>query len=569
MSLEALLFNGTEYQFQCAGASEYKTADKNEWVFSLSLSDEGVTILQNIRITSLQETSVNGYTTYLVPFSVLSEYGAFTKITGTTYFLGYYTESAGTRTYTNHPDYISTASNYTGMAVCMSNSNGTLENLVFMYTMDVITKKTSYIELPGFSGYDTGEMVTFNATSQTYLWTCSVKVDTDKVYAIDLGDYTTIAPWAVKNGTSAFNVVSSAKFAKLGNYYIFPSIDGYLTWQMRPASDGNNTKLYNSDGIKIYVLDKPWEIVSLRRTMPCQGFIHAGNFKHQVLIAYALGWGGVETDVRMTSDNEYVLSHDPTIGGLEIATNTYADIKAAYPGILTVDELVEISAYFNCTIDFHFQAIPDNDRWEILLKGIRKNIDHLGYYTGITGNIGSVSADTFFENCLVYGYGDIQNIPSTIEAATRYVVGNVSDNVIAQHPQMAYYLPGTATQANYVITNDILHADFERYFDTISYLVRHYPIYEAPCKKISIKESSLTFTASGSKKLTPIVLPIYCSNSISWESSDTSVASVSVGAVNETLYPQATVTAVGNGTCTITATCGNMQASCEVTVSGM
>lgn len=569
MSLEALILNGTEYQFQSASASEYKTADKNEWVFSLSLSDERITVLQNTRITSLNETTVNGYTTYLVPYSVLSDYGTFTKVSGNVYFLGYYTESGGARTHVNHPDYISTSKAYTGMTVCMANNNGTLENLVFMYTMDVITKKTSYIELPGFSGYDTDEMVTFNATSQSYLWKCSIKVETDKVYAIDLGDYTTIGPWAARTGTSVFSVTTQARYAKMGRYYIFPSIDGYITWQMRTTDSDNNTKMYQSDGIKMYVLDKPWEIIALRKSVPCRPFIHAGNFKHHVLLAYALGWSGVETDVRTTSDGVHVLSHDPTFGGVDIASNTYEDIKEAYPGVLTVDELIDISAYFDCTIDFHFQAVSDNDKWTILVKGLKKNIDHLGYYTGTTGNIGTVSVNTFYENGLVYGYADEQDIPSTIEAAAHYVRGYASASLIEQYPQLAYILPSTGTPSSVVITNESLHTTYEPYFDTISYFARNYPLYDAICKKLTLKESTLTFTASGSKKLTPVVLPIYCSNNLTWESSDTSVATVTGGNANETLYPQATVTAVGNGTCTITATCGNMQASCEVTVSGM
>lgn len=570
MALSELMLNGIEYQFQGASASEYKTADKNEWVFSLSASDEGVTILQNTRITSLQETSVNGYTTYLVPFSVLSEYVAFTKITGTTYFLGYYTESAGTRTYTNHPDYISTASNYSGMAVCMQDSKGTLESVVFMHAISVITKKTSYVNLPGFSGYDTDEMVTFRGTATSYMWSCSVKVDADKVYAIDLGDYTTIAPWAVRNGTSTFNVVSQAKFAKFGKYYVFPSIDGYITWQMRPASDGNNTKLYNSDGIKIYVLDKPWEVDAIKRTIP-KALVHAGNFKHVVLMAYALGWSGAEVDVKATSDGVFVLSHEGTLGGLDISTNTYADLKAVYPGIMTTDELLDISAYFGGTICFHLSSstISDNERWGILQKGLAKKIDHVGYYTGITGNIGSISASTFYENGLVYGFADTQNVPSSVAAAGHYIRHRPTASEIEEHPQLAYILPGGALVSGTVITNETLRTTYDGLFSIIAYYIKAYPIYNAQCKSIEIKESEMVFTASGTKKLTPSVFPVYCSNTLIWESSDTSVATVTGGNANETLYPQATVTAVGNGTCTITATCGNMQATCTVSVSGL
>ena len=82
---------------------------------------------------------------------------------------------------------------------------------------------------------------------------------------------------------------------------------------------------------------------------------------------------------------------------------------------------------------------------------------------------------------------------------------------------------------------------------------------EIPCTGISLSASELTFTAIGSQTLTATVTPEDTTDAIVWNSNTTSVATVSGGVV----------TAVGNGSATITATCGNYSASCSVSVSGI
>jgi hypothetical protein len=80
-----------------------------------------------------------------------------------------------------------------------------------------------------------------------------------------------------------------------------------------------------------------------------------------------------------------------------------------------------------------------------------------------------------------------------------------------------------------------------------------------PCTGISLSANTLTFTAEGAQTLTATVTPDGCTDSIMWESDNTSVATV-VGGV---------VTAIANGSATITAKCGNYSASCTVSVSGI
>lgn len=85
------------------------------------------------------------------------------------------------------------------------------------------------------------------------------------------------------------------------------------------------------------------------------------------------------------------------------------------------------------------------------------------------------------------------------------------------------------------------------------------PSEEVPCTGISLSSETLTFTAEGTQTLTATVTPNGCTDAVTWESNNTSVATV-VGGI---------VTAVGNGDATITAKCGDYSATCTVAVSGI
>ena len=82
---------------------------------------------------------------------------------------------------------------------------------------------------------------------------------------------------------------------------------------------------------------------------------------------------------------------------------------------------------------------------------------------------------------------------------------------------------------------------------------------DVPCTSIQLNSDTLTFTESGSQTLTCTVTPENTTDTITWSSDNESVATVSNGIV----------TAVGNGSCTITVTCGSYSDACSVEVSGI
>lgn len=84
-------------------------------------------------------------------------------------------------------------------------------------------------------------------------------------------------------------------------------------------------------------------------------------------------------------------------------------------------------------------------------------------------------------------------------------------------------------------------------------------IEEISCTSIQLSSDTLTFTESGSQTLTYTVTPENTTDTVSWLSDNESVAIVTDGVV----------TAVGNGSCVITASCGSYSDTCSIEVSGI
>ena len=78
-----------------------------------------------------------------------------------------------------------------------------------------------------------------------------------------------------------------------------------------------------------------------------------------------------------------------------------------------------------------------------------------------------------------------------------------------------------------------------------------------PCESITLDKTSLSFTSMDAQTLTAKITPTNCADSVEWSSDDTTIATVENGIVT----PKA------NGSCNITAKCGEHSVTCSVTIN--
>ena len=80
---------------------------------------------------------------------------------------------------------------------------------------------------------------------------------------------------------------------------------------------------------------------------------------------------------------------------------------------------------------------------------------------------------------------------------------------------------------------------------------------DKPCTNIVLNNNTLTFTNTTAQTLTATVTPTDTTDTVTWSVAPTGICTVDNGVV----------TPIKNGSCVITATCGNQTATCNVTVS--
>lgn len=94
---------------------------------------------------------------------------------------------------------------------------------------------------------------------------------------------------------------------------------------------------------------------------------------------------------------------------------------------------------------------------------------------------------------------------------------------------------------------------------TDEYFAALTPTVRIPCTGITLSASTLTFASAGTQTIIATVTPADTTDKIIWTSNNQEVATVDNGVV----------TAIFNGNVTITATCGDYSATCEVSISGI
>jgi glycerophosphoryl diester phosphodiesterase len=89
-----------------------------------------------------------------------------------------------------------------------------------------------------------------------------------------------------------------------------------------------------------------WEEVGRPLVLGHRGAPNAAeeNTLESFSIARDVGADGIEFDVHSTSDDVLVIHHDDKIRGFgQLRTRRFSDLRASYPSIPTIDEVVEVS----------------------------------------------------------------------------------------------------------------------------------------------------------------------------------------------------------------------------------
>lgn len=179
------------------------------------------------------------------------------------------------------------------------------------------------------------------------------------------------------------------------------------------------------------------------------------------------------------------------------------------------------------------------------------------YYDGTEwvegGTYGAAGTDTTFS--IAGTPADAKAVGDALGIVDASLQGkaNVSD-VAAVSASVQQVIPSTVRKALYTLLTSAVYTETD--------LADEKAVIEAwavvPATAISLDQSSISITGTDTATLIATVTPANTTDDIVWTTSDASVATVSNGVV----------TSMGDGACVITATAGNVSATCTVSVGG-
>lgn len=169
------------------------------------------------------------------------------------------------------------------------------------------------------------------------------------------------------------------------------------------------------------------------------------------------------------------------------------------------------------------------------------------------GTYGTAGTDTTFS--IAGAPADAKAVGDALGIVDASLQGkaNVSD-VAAVSASVQQVIPSTVRKALYTLLTSAVYTETD--------LADEKAVIEAwavvPATAISLNQSSISITGTDTATLIATVTPANTTDDIVWTTSDASVATVSNGVV----------TSMGDGACVITATAGNVSATCTVSVGG-
>ena len=395
--LDTINLNGTEYSLAESGGSnsEYKTVTLHTITLEPSI------VLDNTRVLSNTRSTVNGYKTYLIDMSQITQPLVLTSSLDDSKWSawGYYVYDSTTDEYT--------WSNINSGLTMMYNRSGYSGIFVSTNSSDVIFDFYTGIDVVTNNGYECGrkgfrsvecEHMPFAPSGDKY-FKVIFPINKTNAYIIDVGNAEFVAiKQSVNNQTisSTTNNISSTPTKKI----LFANMKNRQAYIEVRASQQGSWRTLCQRGLYLYELTKPEEIVQCRNKNHISVLAHGLNNFDDLILSMANGWSGGEFDVRKTSDGVYVFSHETALNGMTIASTTYDTLSAGYVRVYTLDELLEFTLPFDVWYDFDFKTGSELDA-PYLFRRLLKHTNKVAYWGGSIPN----TAPPYKNGWPVYDFG--------------------------------------------------------------------------------------------------------------------------------------------------------------------
>ena len=188
--------------------------------------------------------------------------------------------------------------------------------------------------------------------------------------------------------------------------------------------------------------------------------------------------------------------------------------------------------------------------------------DHEKVYVYVGSETGYTSGNWYYWNGSAWASGGVYNSVAVQTDTTLAISGMAADakktgdeisDLKSQINALGGGVPTSVRQAIYAILDGVGYEESDDYNDELATILS----WAQTVTVLTLSASTLSLSGNTPQTLTASTTP--AGGVVTWESSDPAVATVNNGVV----------TGASNGSCIITARCGDLTATCAVTVSGI
>lgn len=413
--------------------------------------------LENTRVRNGIAETVAGWYTYHVPMSNLKTGMIIKTSPSAGAYYGYYQQSDESYTYTHNnvlgvifPD-----AEKDGFYVSLQSE--TFPEFYINAKSGVIDKKPvrykGFRGIPATATFSNRSLFCFDISVPRGVYLAELPFAPNNVlYGLTGNNYWSVSTSPVKSTNAPAQIIGDKTYVMIANI----TDEGFgMSFRASTADGVKSIQSLCENGFNLYKLSDFDELVRVRNALPISTVCHMANFTQDYMLACALGWGGIELDVRKTMDGVYVLSHDASVSGKVISETNYADFKSAVPYISTLEECLAFVSQFNCHVDVHMGSLTEWERLQCL-KSITSHGIKPWYYTDMEGNIGTILSKDFCKTGIAAGVG--VNPPTDTQYYGNYILWKEPDSQSQESMMNWMFINDGATDMGY---DYLVNTDFK------------------------------------------------------------------------------------------------------------